>query len=44
MRNRKPIKKPDSPRIWLRIDRAHIANVIKARRLLCIGEDVRGAS
>jgi hypothetical protein len=30
--------KPDNPRIWLRIDRNHVAKVIKARRLLCTGE------
>lgn len=34
------IKKPDTPRIWLRIDRAHVAKVIKARRMLCVGEAV----
>jgi len=38
--SRRP-KKPDSPRIWLRVDKAHIAKVIKARRDLCFGEDVR---
>lgn len=34
-------KKPDTPRVWLRIDRAHVAKVIKARRMLCIGEEVK---
>ncbi len=33
--------RPDAPRVWLRIDRAHIAKVIKARRALCVGEEVR---
>jgi hypothetical protein len=36
-------KKPDAPRIWLRVDKAHVAKVIKARRALCFGEDVRVA-
>jgi len=31
----------DAPRIWLRIDKAHVAKVIKARRALCYGEGVR---
>lgn len=30
-----------APRIWLRIDKAHVAKVIKARRALCYGEGVR---
>lgn len=34
-------KKPDAPRIWIRIDREHVARVIKARRALCVGEGVR---
>jgi len=34
-------RKPDTPRVWLRIDKAHIAKVIKARRMLCVGEGVR---
>lgn len=37
----KPIRKPDAPRIYLRIDKAHIARVMKARRALCVGEGVR---
>lgn len=37
----KAIRKPDAPRIWLRIDKAHIARVIKARRALCVGEGVQ---
>lgn len=36
-------KKPDTPRIWLRIDKAHVARVIKARRALCYGEGVKCA-
>ncbi len=31
----------DAPRIWLRVDKAHVAKVIKARRALCVGEEVR---
>lgn len=38
--NRKA-KKPDTPRVWLRVDKVHVAKVIKARRMLCIGEGVR---
>ena len=26
------IKKPEAPRIWLRIDREHVAKVLEARR------------
>lgn len=33
--------RPDAPRVWLRIDKAHIAKVIKARRMLCYGEVIR---
>jgi len=32
-----------SPRVWLRIDKKHIAAVIKARRALCVGEEIRVA-
>ena len=38
---RRAIPRPDSPRVWLRIDKAHVAKVIKARRALCYGESVR---
>ena len=37
------VAKADSPRIWLRVDRALVAKVIKARRDLCFGESVRAA-
>lgn len=33
--------KPDAPRVYLRIDRALVAKVIKARRMLCVGEEVK---
>jgi hypothetical protein len=33
--------KPDTPRIWLRVDKAHVARVLKARRAMCFGEEVR---
>jgi len=36
--NRDPKRQP---RIWLRIDKAHVAKVIKARRELGYGEGVR---
>jgi hypothetical protein len=36
-----PHKRPDAPRVWLRIDKVHVAKVIKARRALCYGEGVR---
>jgi hypothetical protein len=32
---------PNAPRTWLRVDKAHVAKVIKARRALCVGEEVR---
>jgi hypothetical protein len=38
---RRSALRPDAPRIWLRIDKAHVAKVIKARRALCVGEEVR---
>jgi hypothetical protein len=31
----------ETPRVWLRIDKAHVEKVIKARRALCVGEGVR---
>lgn len=34
-------KKPDAPRIWVRVDKAHVARIIKARRALCYGESVQ---
>lgn len=34
-------KKTDTPRVWLRVDKAHVAKVIKARREMCFGEGVR---
>lgn len=34
-------KRTDARRIWLRVDKAHVAKVIKARRVLCVGEEVR---
>lgn len=37
-----PAIRREAPRIWVRIDRAHVAKVIKARRALCVGEGVRG--
>lgn len=40
----KPKSKPDAPCVWLRIDKAHIARVIKARRALCVGEGVQIAT
>lgn len=40
MRQRKQTS-PDAPRVWLRIDKAHIAKVMKVRRALCVGEGVR---
>ncbi len=37
------IKKPEAPRVYFRADKAHIAKIIKVRRMLCIGEDVKQA-
>ena len=34
-------KKPDAPRVWLRVDEDHVAKVIRARREMCFGEGVR---
>lgn len=39
--NKRKETRPDAPRVWLRIDKAHVARVIKARRALCVGESVR---
>jgi hypothetical protein len=33
-------KRTDARRIWLRVDKALVAKVIKARRALCVGEDI----
>jgi hypothetical protein len=42
MRPQKKPTKPDAPRIWVRIDKAHVAKVLEARRALGYGEGVRG--
>lgn len=36
----RPKSRPDAPLVWLRVDKAHVAKVIKARRELCVGEEV----
>lgn len=33
-------QRTDAPRIWLRVDKALVAKVIRARRALCVGEDI----
>lgn len=33
-----------STRVYLRVDQAHVKRVLKARRDLCVGEDVKVAN
>ncbi|MES2783794.1 MAG: hypothetical protein V4657_13450 [Pseudomonadota bacterium] len=37
-------ERKQSARVWLRIDKNHVAKVIKARRALCFGEVFNAAN